>query len=134
MNFTVIPVCSVKFSAISFRMSSICGLPTICAVMVWSAVSPPLPPVEPAPERRPSPATGRRRPGRVFWAWRNLRSIRKRRMQNWWFLDSDRVRSEPGITVPLIGNHRRLLPYLDYLQTGETQVARTTDPVSSLFR
>src|SRR5689334_4377672 len=48
VNLTVMPVCLVKLSAVSFWMSSICGLPTISAVMVLSAESPP--PVEPAPE------------------------------------------------------------------------------------
>ena len=33
MNFTVMPVCLVKLSAVSFWMSSICGLPTIRTLM-----------------------------------------------------------------------------------------------------
>jgi hypothetical protein len=49
VNFTVTPLCLVKFSAVSFWMSSICGLPTMSTVMVLSAASPP--PVEPAPEQ-----------------------------------------------------------------------------------
>jgi hypothetical protein len=103
--FTVIPVSFVKVSAVSFWMSSICGLPTISAVMVLSAESPLLPPVEPAPEQPAvnisSPTAARA----IFLGMVEPPFYSKTAKGGIAFLDSDDLWAEPGIALRL--GHRQ---------------------------